>query len=91
MQKESLYQWPDLARAYWPRPWPENVNVPEQTDAEEETQTALDYPAREVLTFPWIGLATAVIGGGLVVVAILTVLTIVAPWVGRCYFQMRGC
>lgn len=64
-------------------------------DADQDadlTQTALDYPADEYQRLaPVWGWLVLFILGGFGVVAILFFCTVFAPWMTRCYLQMKGC
>lgn len=95
MQENIIWLYPDAERNEAPRPytvhsWPP---VAGQDWREEETQTALDYPADEdykplariwAYVFLFLGVATTVLG-------ILLFFNIILPLVVRCYLWMTGC
>jgi hypothetical protein len=60
---------------------------------DEATQTALDYPQDEdesKLAPIWALLTLFILVGGLAAL-ILFVCTVAAPWVCRCYLELKGC
>lgn len=59
---------------------------------DEATQTALDYPQdEERQPAPiWALLTLFILVGGLATL-ILFVCTVAAPWVCRCYLELKGC